>query len=114
MFVLTVCSRVDSYTTLFYSNRTIIPQLNLDVYILISISTPAGRFNRISISIVFESGSTTSINRLCVRISKCSCESLSINVDRRTVNLSMFVGNGTGPITFAPLLSAVSTILLAQ
>ncbi len=39
---------------------------------LISISTPAGKFNRISMSMVFASGSMMSIKRLCVRISKCS------------------------------------------
>ena len=41
-------------------------------------STPAGKFKRISVSIVLASGLITSISRLCVRISKCSCESLSM------------------------------------
>ena len=53
-------------------------------------------------SMVFESGSSTSIRRLCVRISKCSCESLSINAERRIVNRSSLVGKGTGPTTWAP------------
>ena len=51
---------------------------------------------------------------LCVRISKCSCESLSIKLDRRTVNLSILVGSGIGPATCAPLRSAVSTIRFAD
>src|SRR5438105_15763557 len=54
-------------------------------------STPAGRFNRMSVSIVLLSGSSTSINRLCVRISKCSCEFLSMNGERFTVKRSPFI-----------------------
>src|SRR4030065_501837 len=77
-------------------------------------STPAGRFNLMSISMVLESGSKTSIRGLCVRISNCSCESLSMNVERRIVNLSFLVGKGTGPTTLAPLRSAVSTMRRAD
>ncbi len=64
--------------------------------------------------IVFWLGSRTSISRLWVRISKCSCESLSTNGERITVYRSIRVGSGTGPATFAPVLSAVSTILEAD
>src|SRR5204863_4564310 len=46
---------------------------------LISMSTPAGRSSRISWSIVFGVGLWMSISRLCVRTSKCSRESLSLN-----------------------------------
>src|SRR5206468_3776301 len=46
---------------------------------LISISTPAGRSSRISWSIVFGVGLRMSMRRLCVRTSKCSRESLSLN-----------------------------------
>ena len=53
-------------------------------------------------------------SRLWVRISKCSCESLSMKVERRIVNLSILVGKGTGPTTRAPVRSAVSTIRLAD
>jgi hypothetical protein len=42
-------------------------------------STPAGRSSRISESTVFGVGLWMSISRLCVRISKCSRESLSLN-----------------------------------
>ena len=80
-------------------------------YSLISMSTPAGRFRRMSARIVLPLGSRTSIRRLCVRISNCSCESLSMNGDRITQNFSIRVGSGTGPATLAPVASAVSTIL---
>ena len=46
---------------------------------LISMSTPAGRSSRISESTVFGVGLWMSIRRLCVRTSKCSRESLSLN-----------------------------------
>src|SRR3954454_22470667 len=46
---------------------------------LISMSTPAGRSSRISWSIVFGVGLRMSMRRLCVRTSKCSRESLSLN-----------------------------------
>src|SRR5438105_7686923 len=46
---------------------------------LISMSTPAGRSSRISESTVFGVGEWMSIRRLCVRTSKCSRESLSLN-----------------------------------
>src|SRR5438477_6107214 len=48
-------------------------------YNLISMSTPAGRSSRISESTVFGVGLWMSIRRLCVRTSKCSRESLSLN-----------------------------------
>ena len=48
----------------------------------ISMSTPAGRWSsRWSESTVFGVGWWMSIRRLWVRISKCSCESLSLNGD---------------------------------
>src|SRR5262249_31135233 len=46
---------------------------------LISMSTPAGRSRRMSESTVFGVGEWMSISRLCVRTSKCSRESLSLN-----------------------------------
>ena len=51
----------------------------------ISMSTPAGRWSsRCSESTVFGVGWWMSISRLCVRISKCSRESLSLNGERIT------------------------------
>ena len=51
----------------------------------ISMSTPAGRWSRrCSESTVFGVGWWMSIRRLCVRISKCSRESLSLNGERIT------------------------------
>src|SRR2546423_1723009 len=52
---------------------------------LISMSMPAGRSSRISESTVFGVGEWMSIRRLCVRTSKCSRESLSLNGLRITV-----------------------------
>src|SRR5882762_9511357 len=54
-----------------------------------------------------------SIRRLCVRISKCSRESLSLNGERITQYTFFSVGSGTGPETVAPVRVAVSTISLA-
>src|ERR1700677_2479720 len=54
-----------------------------------------------------------SISRLCVRISKCSRESLSLNGERITQYTFFSVGNGTGPDTLAPVRVAVSTISFA-
>ncbi len=54
-----------------------------------------------------------SIRRLCVRISKCSRESLSLNGERITQYTFFSVGSGTGPDTLAPVRVAVSTISLA-
>src|SRR3954451_9246009 len=54
-----------------------------------------------------------SIRRLCVRISKCSRESLSLNGVRMTQYTFFSVGSGTGPDTEAPVRVAVSTISLA-
>src|SRR3984957_1730471 len=54
-----------------------------------------------------------SISRLCVRISKCSRESLSLNGERITQYTFFSVGSGTGPDTLAPVRVAVSTISFA-
>src|SRR3984957_11193137 len=54
-----------------------------------------------------------SISRLCVRISKCSRESLSLNGERITQYTFFSVGSGTGPETLAPVRVAVSTISFA-
>src|SRR5271155_2500542 len=54
-----------------------------------------------------------SIRRLCVRISKCSRESLSLNGERMTQYTFFSVGRGTGPDTLAPVRVAVSTISFA-
>src|SRR6202000_1729970 len=54
-----------------------------------------------------------SIRRLCVRISKCSWESLSLTGDFATAYTFFSVGSGTGPETVAPVRVAVSTISLA-
>src|SRR5581483_39566 len=80
------------------------------VYSLISTLTPAERFSFISASTVSGVGSKISIRRLCVRITNCSLDFLSTWGDRRTVYLLIFVGNGIGPATLAPVLFTVSTI----
>ena len=59
-------------------------------------------------------GSTMSIRRLCVRISKCSRESLYLWGERITQNTFFSVGSGTGPTTVAPARVTVSTILRAE
>src|SRR5271155_4965550 len=80
----------------------------------ISMSTPAGRWSsRCSESTVLGVGWWMSIRRLCVRISKCSRESLSLNGERITQYTFFSVGSGTGPDTVAPVRVAVSTISLA-
>src|SRR6266581_5589136 len=76
-------------------------------------STPAGRSSRISESTVFGVGSMMSIRRLCVRISKCSRESLYLCGDLMTQYTDFSVGSGTGPATRAPVRVTVSTILRA-
>src|SRR5262249_29738816 len=81
---------------------------------LISMSTPAGRSSRISESTVFGVGSMMSIRRLCVRISKCSRESLYLCGDRMTQYTFFSVGSGTGPATRAPVRVTVSTIFRAE
>src|SRR3954451_15927173 len=81
---------------------------------LISMFTPAGRWSRRwSESTVLGVGPWMSIRRLCVRISKCSCESLSLNGDFMPAWMLRSVGSGTGPETVAPVRVAVSTISLA-
>ena len=87
---------------------------NLPLYSLISMSTPAGRSNFTRASTVLGVGSKISTNLLWERISNCSLESLSINGDLRTQYLLVSVGKGIGPDTLAPVLLAVSTILLAD
>src|SRR5215471_13885326 len=77
---------------------------------LISTSTPAGRSSFMSASTVWGVGSRMSISRLCVRISNCSRDFLSMVGPRSTVNLLMVVGRGIGPATRAPVRTAVSTI----
>src|SRR6476620_11772568 len=77
-------------------------------------STPAGRSSRISESTVFGVGSMMSIRRLCVRISKCSRESLYLCGDRITQYTFFSVGSGTGPATRAPVRVTVSTIFRAE
>src|SRR3954452_15609614 len=80
----------------------------------ISMSTPAGRgSSRCSESTVLGVGWWMSIRRLCVRISKCSWESLSLKGDLTTAYTFFSVGRGTGPETVAPVRVAVSTISLA-
>src|SRR5215831_7483329 len=77
-------------------------------------STPAGRSSRISESTVLGVGSMMSISRLCVRISKCSRESLYLCGERMTQYTFFSVGSGTGPATRAPVRVTVSTILRAE
>src|SRR2546423_708570 len=55
-----------------------------------------------------------SMRRLCVRTSKCSRESLSLNGLRITQYTFFSVGRGTGPVIVAPLRCAVSTICWAD
>src|SRR5262249_42751050 len=83
-------------------------------YSLISMSPPAGRSSRMSESTVFGVGSMMSIRRLCVRISKCSRESLYLCGERMTQKRLISVGSGTGPATCAPVRVTVSTILRAD
>ena len=52
---------------------------------------------------VFGVGEWMSISRLCVRTSKCSRESLSLNGDRMTQYTFFSVGSGTGPVMVAPV-----------
>src|SRR5215472_13463320 len=77
-------------------------------------STPAGRSSRIRESTVFGVGSMMSIRRLCVRISKCSRESLYLCGERITQYTFFSVGSGTGPATLAPVRVTVSTIFRAE
>src|SRR5699024_6148468 len=80
---------------------------------LISMLTSSARSSRMSESTAFGVGSTMSIRRLCVRISKCSRLSLYLCGERMTQYTFFSVGNGTGPTTVAPARVTVSTILRA-
>src|SRR5439155_16922667 len=83
-------------------------------YILIVISTPAGKLSFFNSSTVFEVGSIISSKRLWVRISNWSIDFLSTCGERLTVNFSINVGSGMGPATRAPVRFAVSTISTAD
>lgn len=78
-----------------------------DLYILISMSTPAGKLRFIKESMIFELGPDISIKRLWTLISNCSREFLSIKEDLLTVYLWIWVGKGTGPMTWPPFRSIV-------
>ena len=95
----------------FYNFATMFKQFD---YTLISTSTPAGKSSFIKASTVFSVGSTMSIKRWCVRISNWSREVLFTWGDRNTSKRWMRVGNGTGPLTIAPVRFAVSTISAAD
>src|SRR5262249_36323432 len=73
-------------------------------------STPAGSVSLLMASTVLDVGSRMWISRLCVRISNCSRDFLSMCGERSTVHLFFTVGNGIGPATRAPVRLAVSTI----
>lgn len=73
-------------------------------------STPAGSSRPFRASTVLPVGSTMSKTRLCVRISNCSRDFLSMLGERRTVKISRRVGSGIGPATPEPVRFAVSTI----
>src|SRR5947199_5171640 len=83
-------------------------------WILISMSTPAGRSRRCSESTVLGLGSRMSSRRLWMRISKCSRESLSLCGLRITVQRCFSVGSGTGPRTLAWVRTTVSTIFFVD
>src|ERR1700682_2197756 len=80
---------------------------------LISMFTPDGSESRMRASTTLGLGSRMSMIRLCVRISNCSRESLSMNGERITVYLLISVGSGIGPAIDAVDRRAVSTILSA-
>src|SRR4029077_3057625 len=69
---------------------------------LISMLTPLVRLSRMRASTTLGFASRMSRMRLCVRISNCSRESLSMNGERMTVYLLMRVGAGTGRPTRVP------------
>src|SRR6478735_10210292 len=76
--------------------------------------TSAGRSRRMSESTALGVGSTMSMRRLWVRISKCSRLSLYLWGERMTHTTFFSVGSGTGPTTVAPARVTVSTILRAE
>src|SRR4051812_16315373 len=67
-----------------------------------------------SASTVLSVGFMMSMRRLCVRSSNWSRASLSPCGETSSVNFSIFVGSGTGPLTVAPVRLAVSTISRAE
>ena len=73
-------------------------------------STPEAKSNFIRASTVWGVGSIISINLLWVLDSNCSLLFLSIWGDLKTVYLSILVGNGIGPLIFAPVLLTELTI----
>jgi hypothetical protein len=77
---------------------------------LILMSTPAGKLNLLSASIVLAVACTMSITRLCVRISYCCRAFLSTCGLERTVYRSILVGRGIGPWTSELVRLEVSTI----
>src|SRR5512134_1399179 len=80
---------------------------------LISTSTPAGRSSLVRASIVWGRESSMSSSRLWVRSSNCSRLFLSTCGLRSTVHRSILVGSGIGPVTVAPVLTAVRTMSAA-
>src|SRR3954466_9334321 len=81
---------------------------------LIFTNTPAGTTRRLRASTVRAVGSKISITRLCVRISNCSRDFLSMCGLRSTVYRSTRVGMGMGPQTRALVRLAWSTISFAD
>src|SRR5690349_3380128 len=97
---------------IFWAMRPV--RMGLDPQSLISTSTPAARSSFMSASTVCGVGSTMSSTRLCVRISNCSRDFLSMCGERSTMNFSILVGSGMGPRTRAPVRLAVLTISLVD
>ena len=93
-----------------FETVVIVPSALLDV----DVDADAGRSMRMSASTVLGVGSRMSMSRLCVRISKCSRESLYLCGERMTQYTFFSVGSGTGPTTRAPVRVTVSTIFRAD
>src|SRR5256714_15652941 len=81
---------------------------------LIFTNTPAGTTRRLSASTVLAVGSKMAITRLCVRISNCSRDFLSMGGLRSTVYRSMRVGIGVGPQTRSLVRLARSAVSFAD
>src|SRR3989338_5639048 len=88
--------------------------MNFIIYILTSISTPAGKFRFVIASTILGVGFKISKRRRWTRISNCSLAFLWTKEDRFTVYFFISVGKGTGPASSAPYLKAVSTICLME